>query len=203
MRHDTRSKGHSHAAAFGVHFVTKRGRLFQGGPRFGGGSNNLLGQNRRTDSATSGRVKTVFNSDVIIDYDRFDLDPLRSGEVSGHLKIHDIAGIILNDVQHAFAAVHCLRGLVHLIRGGTGKNSARASGVEHPFSDKAAMHWLMSATAAGDDSHFALHRSVSSRDVVRIEVNFNEVAKCGAEAGHGIENDVLWGVNELFHVLGG
>jgi hypothetical protein len=34
-------------------------------------------------------------------------------------------------------------------------------------------------------------------------VDFDQIAKRGLKAGNGFENDILGGINEFFHVLGG
>ena len=61
----------------------------------------------------------------------------------------------------------------------------------------------MTAAATGNNADLTLNRCISSDDVVRVEMELYKIGKCGAEAGHGLENDVLGGINEFFHNNGG
>jgi hypothetical protein len=106
-------------------------------------------------------------------------------------------------MQHAFAAVDRLGSLMHLVRSRTRKDRTGTSGIQHAFADETSVHRLMTAAAAGNNADFALDRGIRSDDVVRVEMHLDQVGKCGAKAGNRLENDVLGGIDELFHRLGG
>ena len=67
---------------------------------------------------------------------------------------------------HARAAINGLAALVHLIRGGGGKNFAGAGAIEHPFAHQTAVHRLVAAATAGDQRDLAHHGGVGAGDVV-------------------------------------
>ena len=66
-----------------------------------------------------------------------------ASEVGGHVEVHDVARVILDDVDDAGSAVDGLRRLEHLVRRGGGEDLARTGRVEHPRADKATMHRLV------------------------------------------------------------
>ena len=115
-RDDARRQRHPHAAAVRVHLAAEVGDLLQRLLLLRGRSADLLGENGRADAAPSGRVEAVLHGDVVVDHDRLHLDPLAAGELGGHVEVHDVAGVVLDDVHHAGAAVDGLRRLDHLIR---------------------------------------------------------------------------------------
>ncbi len=68
-----------------------------------------------TPAAARG-VEAVLDGHVIVGDDRFHLDAgFLGGHLGGHLEVHDVAGVVLDDVQHAGAGVDELRGFVHLV----------------------------------------------------------------------------------------
>ena len=87
---------------------------------------------------------------------RGDLDPLGLGQLGRDLEVHDVAGVVLDDVQHARAAVDRLGGGQHLVRDRRGEDRARAGGIQHAHADEAAVHRLVAGAAAGDDADLAL-----------------------------------------------
>ena len=92
--------------------------------------------------------------------------PSSRGELGGHLEVHHVAGVVLDDVEHAGAAVDRLGGGQHLVGRGRGEDRARAGRVEHAPADEAAVHGLVARAAARDERHLALHRRVGAHDEV-------------------------------------
>ena len=78
-----------------------------------------------------GGVEAVLDRDVVVGDDRLDLDALALGQVGGHLEVQHVAGVVLDDVQDAGAAVDGLGRLEHLVRRRRGEHLARARRVEH------------------------------------------------------------------------
>ena len=117
-------------------------------PLLGRRAADLLGQDRGADAAASGGVQAVLHRHVVVDDHRLDLDALVAGQLGRHLEVHDVAGVVLDDVQHAGAAVDGLRGRQHLVGRGRGEHLAGAGGVEHAHADEAAVHGLVAGAAA-------------------------------------------------------
>ena len=92
---------------------------------------DLLGEHGDADAAAAGRVEAVLDGDVVVDDHRLDVDALALGELGRHLEVQDVAGVVLDDVQHAGAAVDGLGRLEHLVGRGRGEDLARARRVEH------------------------------------------------------------------------
>jgi hypothetical protein len=64
------------------------------------------------------------------------------------------------------------------------------------------VHRLVATSASGNERDLIFHGSVCADDVVRIGVDFDQIAKRGLQAGDGFENDILGGIDEFFHVWG-
>src|ERR1700683_2324396 len=203
MRHDTRCQRHPHASAVRVNLVTKSGGLFQGAALFGGSPYDFLRYYGGANSTSARGIKTVFDRDVVIDDHSLNLNAFAAGEVGCHLEVHYVAGVVLDDMQHAFAAVHRLGSLMHLVWSRTRKDRSGTSGVQHSFANKPSMHRLVAAATAGYNANLALDRGIRSNDVIRVEMDLDQIGICGAEAGDRFENDVLGGIDELFHIKGG
>jgi hypothetical protein len=65
------------------------------------------------------------------------------------------------------------------------------------------MHRFVAASSTGNEGDFALHWSIGTSYVIGICMNFDNIAKGGAEAGNRFDNDVFRRVDELFHFGGG
>ena len=145
----------------------------------GRGAADLLGEHRDADAAPAGGVEAVLDRDVVVGHDRLDLDALALGQVGGHLEVQHVAGVVLDDVQHAGAAVDGLGRLEHLVGRRRGEDLARAGRVEHARPDEAAVHRLVAGAAAGDDPDLALDRRVGAHDHLRV-VDHAQWSPCAA-----------------------
>ena len=181
-RHGAGSQGHAHAAAVAVGLAGQIGALVEVVTGFGCRAHDFLDQHGGADAATPGRVETVFHGYVVIDEDVLDRNAVRVGQLGRGLEIEHVAGVILDQEQDACAAVDGLGGFIHLIRRGRGEDFAGAGGIEHAHAHKAAVHRFVAAAAAGYDGHFAGHRRVGTIDIVRFEVDFQQVGMRGSHA---------------------
>ena len=86
---------------------------------------DLLHQHRGADAAAPGRVQGVLHGDVVVDHDRLDVGALGAAELGRHLEVHDVAGVVLDDVHDAGAAVDGLGRRLHLVGRGRGEDLAR------------------------------------------------------------------------------
>ena len=126
------------------------------GSVLGGGAADLLEQDGDTDTAAARGVQAVFDRHVIVGDDGFHLDAgFFGGHLGGHLEVQDIAGVVLDDVQHAGTGVHELGGFVHLIGCRRREHLAGAGRVEHADADEAAVERLVSGAAARDETDLA------------------------------------------------
>ena len=127
-------------------------------PLVGQGAGDLLDDQRRAGAPPARRPRRVLHRHVVVDQHGLHRDALVGGELGGHLEVHHVAGVVLDDVQHAGAAVDGLRGGEHLVGHGRGEDLARAGGVEHARADEAAVQRLVAGAAAGDQAHLAADR---------------------------------------------
>lgn len=109
-----------------------------------------------TPTPSARGVERVLDGHVVVGDDGFHPDAaLRGRHLRGHLEVHDVAGVVLDNVQDAGAGVHRGRGGHHLVGDGRGEDLAAARGVQHAEPDVAAVHRLVAGAAAGDESHLA------------------------------------------------
>ena len=158
-RRDAGRQRHAHAAALAVDPPAELGDLGQRLALLGGRAADLLGEHGDAHAAAAGGVEAVLDRHVVVGDDRLDLDALALAEVGRHVEVHDVAGVVLDDVQDARAAVDGLRRLEHLVGRRRGEDLARARRVEHARPDEPAVHRLVPGAAAGDDADLALARA--------------------------------------------
>src|SRR3954449_771083 len=123
-RRDARRERHAHAAALVVDAPADVGDLLQRLALLGRRPADLLREDGHADAAAPRGVEAVLHRDVVVRHDRDDLDVLAGRDLRGHLEVHHVAGVVLDDVQHAGAAVDGLRRGVHLVRRGRGEHLA-------------------------------------------------------------------------------
>ena len=149
--------------AFGVDLDRRGGHVGERRPGLGLGPGDLLDEDGAADAATTGRVQRVLDRDVVVGDDRRDLD-LAGHELRRQLEVEDVAGVVLDDVEDAGAAVDGPGRRLHLVRDGRGEDVAGARGVEHAQADEAAVERLMAGAAARDQRDLALDRATGPQD---------------------------------------
>src|SRR5690606_2584294 len=95
--------------------------------------------------------------DIVVDQDRLNLNAIGMGQLGGGFEVEDIASVVLDDEQDAFAAVYGLGALVHLVGSGGREDFAGAGAVKHAHAHESTMHWLMPTAATRDHGHLACH----------------------------------------------
>jgi hypothetical protein len=118
----------------------------------GRGADDLLDHERAGDAAPAGGVGRVLDSDVVVDDDR---RVVAGQHLGGHLEVHHVAGIVLDDEERSGAAVDGLGRGEHLVGRRRGEDLARAGRVEHAVADEAGMQRLVARAAARDQRHLA------------------------------------------------
>src|SRR5699024_7377783 len=105
--------------------------------------------------AAAGGVRTVLHRDVVVGDDRCDSDVGRLGQFGGHLEVHDVARVVLDEVEYAASGVDGLRCGQHLVGNGRGEHLAGACGVEHACADEARVQRFVPRAAARHDADLA------------------------------------------------
>ena len=141
-----------------------------------------------SSTATSSLVSTVSTCDV-----------LALPHVGGHVEVHDVAGVVLDDVNDAGATVDGLRRLEHLVGRGRGEHFPRTSRVEHARPDVPAVHRLMTRAASGDEPDLALDGRVDADDDGWFVDDPYSVAVCCFNAMERVLEDRVGRIDELFH----
>ena len=168
-------------------------------PAFGRRAGDLLGQHRRSDAAPSGGVEGVLDRDVVVEQDRLDLDAFIRRVLRGELEVHHVTGVVLDEMDHARAAVDRLGRRQHLLRNRGGEDRARTGRVQHPGADEPAVKRLVSGAAARDQPDLVLHRGVGADDDPRLGVVAEQVGVRRGQSGHRLLNDRFRIVEELLH----
>src|SRR5690606_8316627 len=174
-RDDARGQGHAHTAYVRVDSLAQLGDLLQVVALLGGSAADLLGEDGAAHAAAACGVEAVLYGDVVVDHDARHFDTLSLAHLGGHLEVHDVAGVVLDDVQHTCAAVDGFGGFQHLVGSGAGEDLAGAGGVQHSHADEAAVHGLVAAATARDDPYFALYRRIGADDEVRVVVHPDQI----------------------------
>ena len=150
-----------------------------------------------------GRVQAVLHRHVVVDQDGLHADAVVVQHVGRHLEVQHVAGVVLDDVQHAGAAVGGLAAGQHLVGHGRREDGARACGVEHPEPDEPAVQRLVTAAAAGHQRDLALDRPAGPQHDLVLQVDRHQVGVSGREPGQGLRDDVVRVVQELAHHMFG
>ena len=114
--HGARGQRHAHRSGVRVHLTADVGDLLEGSLLLRRSAGDLLQQDGGADASPSGRVEAVLHGDVVVDQHGLHLGALGAAELGGHLEVHHVAGVVLDDVEHAGAAVDGLRRRLHLVR---------------------------------------------------------------------------------------
>src|SRR6266568_6961489 len=198
-RHGARGERQAHRADVVDHLLGQVGDAVEVGALLGLGAGELLEQHGPADPAPALGVERVLDGHVVVDGDAGDLLAAVAGQVGGHLEVHDVAGVVLDDVQHAGAAVDLVGGPFHLVGRWRGEHRAGTGGVEHAEPDEAAAHGLVAGATAADQADLAGPRRIGPVDHGRVEVHRDHVAVRQRQAFERFGYEVVDGVDELFH----
>src|SRR5918996_3161385 len=190
---------HPHAAALSVDGPAELGHLGERLALLGGRPADLLGDDRDPDAAPAGGVEAVLDGDVVVRDHGLDIDPLALGEVGGHLEVHHVARVVLDDVQHARATVDRLGRLEHLVGSRRGEHLARARGVEHAAADEPAVHRLVAGASARHDPPLSPDRRGGAPHHVRVVAHAHLVAMCGLDALERLADHGVRLIDQLLH----
>ena len=190
--------------AHGAHVVNDLLRhaldLFKLGALFCLCARDLVDKDRARYAAAADGIEAAVHGDVVVDDDLRDLDLVHLRHFTGHFEVHHVAGIVLDDHQHALVSRDGLDALIDLIRRGRGEDCARDRRIQHTRADVAAVRRFVAGAAAGDqrDLPFLLFRphdhvaAVQLAHILRIRLD------------HALDHLILYKldlVDEFFHVF--
>ena len=115
-RDRARFNGHPHGADIGDDLFSDGFDFRQFGPLFRFGPGDLMDEDRTGYTAAACRIQAVPDGYVIIDDDIIGLDIFISCHFDSHFKIHDVAGIILDDAEDTFIRSHSFDAFQDLVR---------------------------------------------------------------------------------------
>lgn len=120
-------------------------------PLLGGGTGNLEQEYHPGNAASAAAIGPRRGCDVVGHQHRLDIDPLHCRQLRGHIEVHHVATV---EIQDASACVHIPRCRQDLLRIGGCEHIAHGTPVEQPLPDVPDEHRQMSRAATGDDRHF-------------------------------------------------
>jgi hypothetical protein len=101
---------------------------------------DFLHDQRARDAAPPGRPRRLLDRHVVVGNDRRDV-PTR--KIGGHLEIHHVAFVVLDDEDATAAGFDGPNSRDHLVRGWRREHLAGAGGVEHAVADETGMQRLV------------------------------------------------------------
>jgi hypothetical protein len=141
------------------------------------------------------------HGDVVVGDDRDHAHPRLSGrQLGGHLEVHHVAGVVLDDVQDARAAVDQLGRRQHLVGNGRGEDLPRAGRVEHPQSDESAVERLVAGATARDDADLPAAAGTTPVNDLVLVIDL-QVGVGRVDSQQRLGHDVVRVVDQLFHEI--
>jgi hypothetical protein len=135
----------------------------------------LFREDGEPDATAARGVEAVFHGHVVVDDHRPHFHALSLAELGGHFEIHDVAGVVLDDVENARSTVDGARGGFDLIRSRRSEHGPGTSGVEHASAHVPHMHGFVTAASARHDAGLAGNGRVHPDHVNRIEADFQNI----------------------------
>lgn len=115
-----------------------------------------MDEHRARHAAAADGIETAVDGDVVVHDDLRDLDIVHLGHFTGHFKVHNVAGVVFDDHEHALVRGDGLDALIDRVRRGRGEHRACDRRVQHARADIAAVRRFMAGAAAGDQRDLPL-----------------------------------------------
>ena len=193
-------QGHTKRAATVINALSKLEQGVEIALVLGSCAEDFLGQHRQADPTTPSGVQGALYGNIVGDHNGLDAGAsLHRSHLGSHIEVHDVTGVVLNDVEYANPTIDGLGGLGDLVGDGGGEDLAAACGVEHPPSDVARVQRLVSGTATRDQTNLSVHRTTGAQHYAMVEIDFQAVWVGGRYAAQGINDDILDSVDEFLH----
>lgn len=106
-----------------IQLTTQSRTGFQRVTAFGGRADQFFDQYGISHTTTSGGIQTVFHRHIVIHHHGGDFDAAFVQQLGSGFEIKNVAGVIFDYQQHAFAAINLHGAFEHFIRRGEVKIS--------------------------------------------------------------------------------
>ena len=194
-RNGAAGQSHPHRAGPGIDPLAQRRTAFEIYAPLGGGADDLLDNERAGHAAAASAVGRALDGDIVIGDDGGGA-ALR--ELGGHLEIHAVPGIVLDDEEDPGLARDRLRRLDDLIGRRGGEDLARTGGVEHAIAYESGVQRFVTAAAARDERHF-VRVQLAAPQKLPFRPENDDIGVRGGEAVEALGNDRLGRIDELLH----
>jgi hypothetical protein len=145
------------------------------------------------------RPGRVLDRDVVVDDQRPDGDPVGLGHLLAHLERHPVAGVVVDDVQHALRRGEQLGRLVDVIHRRRGEHVTGAGRVEHALADDHHVRGLVPGTRPLDHRDLVIARGIRTHDEVVLGDVAERIRVRESDALEHLGDEQLGVVDELFH----
>ena len=108
----------------------------------------------------------VAHRHVVVDEQRLHVDAVGEAHLLRHVEGNAVAGVVVDQQQHAFRRREELRRLVDVVHRRGGEHVARAGSVEHALADDHHVGRLVPRPGTLDDRHFVVARGIGAIDQV-------------------------------------
>src|SRR5699024_3041337 len=169
----------AHGAGAGGGAAADVGDLFQARPGLGGGPAQLLDDHGGGGAAAAGPgLVTGVGGQIVVDQHHLGGDLVVAADLAGDAEVQHVAGVVLDDLDHAAPGVGGLGGLQHLQRGGAGEHGTGDRDIEAARPDEAGVQGLVAGSAAGDQADL-VPGSLPARDeaVLLVQLELQRIAE--------------------------
>ena len=136
-------------------FVRDRLDFCEGFALFRRGTRDFVHEHRARDASSADGVEGVLHRDVVVDVHGVHFDAvLVFGKLRRVVEVHTVAGIVLDDEEHALVRGAFLDGVVDLNLRRGGKHVAADRAVQHTFADETRVRGFVTGAAARDEGNF-------------------------------------------------
>ncbi len=163
----------------------------------GQGAGDLVDEHGARHAPAAHGVQAVLHGHVVVHDDLGHLDALVTGHVGGHLEVHHVAGVVLDDHQHTRVGGDGLDALEDLVGGGGGEHRAGHRRIQHALAHVAAVGGLMAAAAAADEGHLALLLIGADHHIAAVQL----LHILGIGLDHALDHLILYLVNRVDELL--
>ena len=134
-------------------------QLVQVGARLGRRADRLDDEEVAGHAAPADGPGRVLHRDVVVDEQRLALDALGLGHLLRHVERHPVAGVVVDQEQHALVGRQQLGGLQHVVHRRRREHVTGTGGVEHALADDHHVGRLVAGPGALDDGHLVVARA--------------------------------------------
>ena len=192
-------QGHAHGPGDVVDPLAQGDQVVQLGALLAGRADGLDHEEVAGHTAPADGVGRVLDRDVVVDQQRLDVDALGLGHLPAHVEGHPVAGVVVDQVEHALGRVQQLGGLVDVVHRRGGEDVAGTGGVEHAVADHHHVRRLVAGAGALHDRDLVVAGSVGPHDQVVLGDVLQGVGVGQGDAAQHLRYELLGVVDELLH----